>query len=90
MRCNAELLYEVVPAMGYGRPLLAYVGQLIDQNDVDILLEAVSEITRSDVGWLSSSAQPMLSYIACLRVRQRVGAVETRGMEGGATLFPAL
>jgi len=49
-RCKAELLHEVGLAMRNDRPLLAFVGRLIDQKGVDILLDAMPEIMRSDVG----------------------------------------
>ena len=49
-RCKAELLHELNLAMRCERPLLAFVGRLIEQKGIDILLDALPDIMRSDVG----------------------------------------
>jgi starch synthase len=49
-RCKAELLHELGLEMRNDRPLLAFVGRLIEQKGIDLLLDALPEIMRSDVG----------------------------------------
>jgi starch synthase len=49
-RCKAELLQELGLEMRNERPLVSFVGQLIDRKGIDILLDALPELMRSDIG----------------------------------------
>lgn len=50
--CKAELLRETGLYMRNERPLLAFVGRLIEQKGIDVLLDSLRDIMRSDVAVL--------------------------------------
>ncbi|HQK18145.1 MAG TPA: glycogen/starch synthase [Polyangiaceae bacterium] len=49
-QCKGRLLQELGLALRAQRPLLAFAGTLHEQNGIDLLLDALPEIMRCDVG----------------------------------------
>lgn len=48
-RCKTELIQELALEMRNERPIAAFIGRLIDQKGIDLLLDALPQVMRSDI-----------------------------------------
>jgi starch synthase len=49
-RCKTDLIQELGLEMRNERPLAAFVGRLVEQKGIDLLLDALPQLMRSDMG----------------------------------------